>query len=55
MALGMEVDLGPGDFVFNGDLATPRTEIWSNSRQLKVFRKWEVLVTQTVEFWGKFS
>ena len=26
MALGMEVGLGPGDFVFDGDLATPRTE-----------------------------
>jgi len=24
-ALGMEVDLGPGDFVFDGDPATPRT------------------------------
>jgi len=23
MALGMEVGLGPGDFVFDGDLATP--------------------------------
>jgi len=26
MALGMEVCLGPGDFVFDGDPATPRTE-----------------------------
>jgi len=26
MALGMEIDLGPGDFVFDGDPATPRTE-----------------------------
>ena len=26
MALGMEVGLGPGDFVFDGDPATPRTE-----------------------------
>jgi len=26
MALCMEVGLGPGDFVFVGDLATPRTE-----------------------------
>ena len=26
MALGMEVDLGPGDFVFDGDPAAPRTE-----------------------------
>jgi len=24
MALGMEVGLGPGDFVFDGDAATPR-------------------------------
>ena len=24
MPLGMEVGLGPGDFVFDGDLATPR-------------------------------
>jgi len=26
MALCMEVGLGPGDFVFDGDAATPRTE-----------------------------
>jgi len=26
MALGMEVGLGPGDFVFDGHSATPRTE-----------------------------
>jgi len=26
MALGMEVGLGPGDFVFDGDPATLRTE-----------------------------
>ena len=26
MALGMEVGLGPGDFVFDGDPATPRTD-----------------------------
>jgi len=26
MALGMEVGIGPGDFVFDGDPATPRTE-----------------------------
>jgi len=26
MALGMEVGLGPGDFVLDGDPATPRTE-----------------------------
>jgi len=26
MALGMEVGLGPGYFVFDGDPATPRTE-----------------------------
>jgi len=26
VALGMEVDLGPGDLVFDGDPATPRTE-----------------------------
>jgi len=26
MALGMEVGLSPGDFVFDGDAATPRTE-----------------------------
>ena len=26
MALGMEVGLGPGDFVFDGDPDTPRTE-----------------------------
>jgi len=26
MALGVEVGLGPCDFVFNGDPATPRTE-----------------------------
>ena len=26
MALGMEVGLGPGDFVFDGEPATPRTE-----------------------------
>jgi len=26
MALGMEAGLGPGDFVFDGDPATPRTE-----------------------------
>ena len=26
MALGMEVGLGPGDFVFDGDPATPKTE-----------------------------
>jgi len=26
MALSMEVVLGPGDFVFDGDPATPRTE-----------------------------
>ena len=26
MALGMEVGLGPGDFVFDADPATPRTE-----------------------------
>ena len=26
MALGTEVGLGPGDFVFDGDPATPRTE-----------------------------
>jgi len=26
MALGMEVGLGPGDFVFGGDPATPGTE-----------------------------
>ena len=26
MPLGMEVGLGPGNFVFNGDPATPRTE-----------------------------
>ena len=26
MALGMEVGLSPGDFVFDGDPATPRTE-----------------------------
>ena len=26
MALGMKVGLGPGDFVFDGDPATPRTE-----------------------------
>ena len=26
MALGMEVDLGPGDFVFDGDQDTPRKE-----------------------------
>ena len=26
MTLGMEVGLGPGDFVFDGDPATPRTE-----------------------------
>jgi len=26
MALGMEVGLGPGDFVFDGDPATRRTE-----------------------------
>jgi len=26
MALGMEVGLGPGNFVFDGDPATPRTE-----------------------------
>ena len=26
MALGMEVGLGPSDFVFDGDPATPRTE-----------------------------
>ena len=26
MALGMEVGLGPGDFVFDGDPATARTE-----------------------------
>jgi len=26
MALAMEVGLGPGDFVFDGDPATPRTE-----------------------------
>jgi len=26
MALGMEVGLGPGDFVFDGDPATPRTQ-----------------------------
>jgi len=26
MPLGMEVGLGPGDFVFDGDPATPRTE-----------------------------
>jgi len=26
MALGMEVGLGPGDFVFDWDPATPRTE-----------------------------
>jgi len=26
MALGMDVGLGPGDFVFHGDPATPRTE-----------------------------
>ena len=26
MALGMKVGLSPGDFVFDGDPATPRTE-----------------------------
>ena len=26
MPLGMEVGLGPGDFVFNGDPATPRKQ-----------------------------
>jgi len=26
MELGMEVDLGPGDFVFDVDPATPRTD-----------------------------
>jgi len=26
MALGMEVGLGPGNFVFDGDPVTPRTE-----------------------------
>jgi len=26
MAFGVEVGLGPGDFVFDGDSATPRTE-----------------------------
>ena len=26
MPLGMEVGLGPGDIVFDGDPATPRTE-----------------------------
>ena len=26
MSLGMEIGIGPGDFVFDGDPATPRTE-----------------------------
>ena len=26
MALDVEIGLGPGDFVFDGDLATPRKE-----------------------------
>ena len=27
MPLGMEVDLGPGDFVFGGDPATPEKKV----------------------------
>jgi len=33
MALGMEIGLGPGDFVFDGDQATPRTEGTSTTTQ----------------------
>ena len=33
MALGMEVGLGPGDFVFDGDPATPRTECTPTTTQ----------------------
>ena len=33
MALGMEVGLGPSDFVFDGDSATPRTEGTSTTSQ----------------------
>ena len=34
MPLGMEVGLGPGDFVFDGDPATPRTEGTPTNSQL---------------------
>jgi len=27
MLLGMEVGLGPGDFVFDGDIATPKNAL----------------------------
>jgi len=33
MALGMEVGLGPGDFVFDGNPATPGTEGTSSTTQ----------------------
>ena len=37
MALGMEVGLGPGDFVFDGDPATPRTEGTSTTTQFLAY------------------
>jgi len=40
MALGMEVGLGPGDFVFDGDSTTPRTE--------------GTPTRPTTQFWPKF-
>ena len=33
MPLGTEVDLGHGDFVFDGDPATPRTEVTPTTTQ----------------------
>jgi len=33
MAFGMKVGLGPGDFVFDGDPATPRTEVTPTTTQ----------------------
>jgi len=36
MALGMEVGLGPGDVVFDGDPATPRTEGTPTSSQFLI-------------------
>jgi len=40
MALGKEVGLGPGDFVFDGDPATPRTEGTPTTSQLLTRLLW---------------
>ena len=37
MALGMEVGLGPGDFVFDGDPATSRTEATRTTTQFLAY------------------